>query len=248
MKKAFKTGFTLAEVLVAMGVIGVIMTMTIPTLVDGANNRKNAAALGRSVEAIESGCQSLIQHASERSTSGEFFGHYSIHKDLSGNDIGGTDSYSVTNSSKLFDNAADYFNVVPLTTSQVSNYKKLVKSYSGSSPSPTVDTIATKFAVSHKLGAYYGVKSVTESSITDPIVEYIYIDVNGIKSPNRYGKDVFLFGLTDSCHMVPAGTGRIKGLVSSIPKYDSNGCNSGTPSNGLSCTARIVKEGYKMNY
>ena len=32
MKKAFKAGFTLAEVLITLGIIGVVAAMTIPTL------------------------------------------------------------------------------------------------------------------------------------------------------------------------------------------------------------------------
>lgn len=33
MKKAFKAGFTLAEVLITLGIIGIVAAITIPTLI-----------------------------------------------------------------------------------------------------------------------------------------------------------------------------------------------------------------------
>ena len=246
MKKNIKLGFTLAEALMAMAIAGVIAALVMPPLISGTQNRKHAAALGRSVEAIESGCQLLMQDASEKTDDGEFFGHSNITLE----DIGLSGSANVVDNSALFTNASDskYFNVIPLTAAQKSNYESSVKTLSGTgSLSPSLSSIVANYAKSQKLGAYYGVLKLNQSVINqqnenDPIVEYIYIDTNGENSPNRYGIDIYLFGLTDACHMIPAGTARMTNLTG-IPEE-----NSGCPRNGLSCTARVVKDGYKINY
>lgn len=69
----------------------------------------------------------------------------------------------------------------------------------------------------------------------------IFIDINGIKGPNTFGKDFFDFYLdpTDSRFLlIPGGT-----LTSSNP-FDSN-CNSN--STGWGCTAWVVHKG-NMEY
>ncbi len=41
--KIKKKGFTLAEVLITLGIIGVVVAMTIPTLIQNANSAKFSA-------------------------------------------------------------------------------------------------------------------------------------------------------------------------------------------------------------
>lgn len=244
MNKKMRFGFTLAEALIAMGIVGVVAALALPTLVTSTQNNKFAVSLGRSVEVIETGCQLLVQDANENSDS-EFFGHALIQiGDLT---KAGTTPYVVTDN-KLFENAGVYFNADPLTSSQQSDYTSKVRSFSGAAASPSVSNIADKFAVNTKLGAYYGVLQRTdEVNSDDPLVELIYIDANGANPPNRYGRDIFLFGLTDSCHMIPAGSRRMNSWYSGVGLTD-RACSGTNISNGLSCTARVVKDGYKNNY
>ena len=247
MKKTFKFGFTLAETLIALSIAGVIAALVIPPLATTTQNNKNAAALGRSVEVIETGCQMLIQRANELSSDGEFFGHYYILL----SDIGINSVDTVSGGGMIFENASEFFNTTPLTSDQVSEYKNKVKSYGGGTPSPSPDQIVTNYASNPRLGAYYGVLDEYEEGGDDPINEFIYIDVNGIGSPNKYGIDIFLFGLTDRCNMIPAGSQRIKSLLNlggvSIP-LSTEACENNYITNGLSCTERVVREGYKNNY
>ena len=68
------------------------------------------------------------------------------------------------------------------------------------------------------------------------IVIGFLIDTNGYKNnPNMYGKDVFRYGITNSGKLVPEG-------------QSEQTCADGNITNGLSCTARIVKDGYKIRY
>ena len=246
MTKRFKFGFTLAEAIVTVGIIGVVAMLVIPSVATGSKNRKNGTALGRSVEIIESGCQSMIQEINEISTFQDlFFGHYMINSALNGmpataatNSISGANLFSKAGSRKFF----DVSQLTPGTT-----YTGAVKSLSGGTPSPGLSTLVNNYALNSKTGVYYGAQTANEANADDPIVGYIYIDVNGESSPNRYGRDIFYFGLTDRCHMIPAGSARINALMSSIPA-ESSGCNGSNPTNGLSCTSRVVRNGYKIDY
>ncbi len=251
MKKITKTGFTLAEILVALGIVGVISAMTISALTAGVQKKQLAVSLGKDVDVIETGCQKLIQYASGISTDGDFLGHYMINKALNGSDIGSAASNSISGNN-LWIGTGTFFGTKALTSTEVANYKKSVTAFNNGSASPSPNDLAGSNIVVHeKSGAYFGTKGVTESaSYSDPIVGYIYIDVNGASSPNKYGRDVFLYGLTDACHMIPAGTARMEAINSRLPKEtDTTGCKEGSAvSNGLSCTARVVREGYKISY
>ena len=246
MKKRLKTGFTLVEVLVVLTVVALLAAVVIPSMIHNTMDKKNGVALGRSVETIETGCQMIIQRANEMSHDGEFVGHYSINKNMDGTEASNaTDSISGNN---LFTSAPEFFNVKPLSQSQKNDYENNVKSFSGDSPSPSLSSLVDNYVVNTDLGAYYGIKtSETETTSDDPVVALVYIDVTGSNPRNRYGHDIFLFGLTDSCHMIPAGTTRIN-AISSIPVSSAGCAGTGSVENGLSCTQRVIQDGYHINY
>jgi len=244
MKIELKNGFTIAELLIALSIVGIAAALTLPSLSISIENRANGAALGRSVEAIESGCQALIQFANEKNSDGAIFtGHSKITKD----DIGESGTTPIINDNGLFKNASQFFKVRNLAS--LSGYD--AKAYDGGTASPALTAFAKGYAISPKLGAYYGVLKAKfpESGAEDPLIESIIIDVNGDKSPNRYGRDIFLFGLTDSCHMIPAGSDRLSSflLLSKPLPNETAGCTKSV-TNGLSCTSRVVKNGYKIDY
>ena len=55
-----KSGFTLAEVMVALALIGVIASLTIPTFISNTRNRANAARLSAIVTNIENAFTTMI--------------------------------------------------------------------------------------------------------------------------------------------------------------------------------------------
>lgn len=63
--KNHKTGFTLAEILLTLGIIGVLSAIVIPQVMYGVQKDKNGAVLGRAVEQIELGCQNIIQSSND---------------------------------------------------------------------------------------------------------------------------------------------------------------------------------------
>lgn len=72
------------------------------------------------------------------------------------------------------------------------------------------------------------------------MIAYI-IDTNGkgVK-PNKYGRDKFIFYLNNSCKMVPHGADGLE--------YKTK-CKSGmSDDDAKTCSARLVRDGYKITY
>lgn len=72
----------------------------------------------------------------------------------------------------------------------------------------------------------------------EKVCSVVYIDTNGIKGPNYYGKDVFHFWLKKDGTLLPYG--------------GYNGwkthCESTGDKNGRYCAARIMQDNWQMNY
>ena len=55
-----KSGFTLAEVLITLGIIGVVAALTAPALVMSSRNEANAAKLSVSISNLENAFTNMI--------------------------------------------------------------------------------------------------------------------------------------------------------------------------------------------
>ena len=78
-----------------------------------------------------------------------------------------------------------------------------------------------------------------EKDATTPadVFTRVLIDVNGAGKPNKFGKDVFEFELTNSCKMRPYG----------MQTYKTD-CSGPSITNGRACAARVVADGFKIKY
>jgi type II secretory pathway pseudopilin PulG len=68
-----KTGFTLAEALLTLGIIGILSAMIVPQLVTVIAKKKAGAVLGRTVEQIELGFQNVIQKHNDTVENGSYY-------------------------------------------------------------------------------------------------------------------------------------------------------------------------------
>lgn len=82
--------------------------------------------------------------------------------------------------------------------------------------------------------------NTTGKSNNEDIVASFYLDTNGTKNrPNMKGKDLFKFDLRNDGKLEP------EGLKNN--SYVNNCADSGVK-DGLACTARIIRDGYKIKY
>ena len=248
MIKNKKRGFTLAEILITLGVIGVIAAITIPQIVNYTTKSKIEGNLARAVEQIELGMQNVIQTANNNNTDGSYFNDLSqitVYDVLQsdGNCAYNTGESQLTTSFNLFCNGASFMNVIEeKVQTTANNYYK------------TTDTGFNHGSVNlfySKDSQAYIMYSAQKWTAVDNIFTFIAIDANGSSKPNKKGRDIFAFGIDYSGKLIPAGTKRLKKFTPSelgtVP-LAKDGCKDGNFSNGWSCTARVVADGFRINY
>jgi len=175
--KMFKNGFTLAEVLITLVIIGVVAAMTIPNLINKTNREELRTGLLKAQTVISNALEmfnvkngykiipSEIRY-SEGSTRVYLFRllkpYFSIVKDCSGGVCSNGGFRTYNNKTVIIDHIIDDGGYV-LNDGMVLYFE----SYTGNM--------------------------------------YIAADVNGNKKPNRAGYDLFFFQLNDDGNLVPMG-------------------------------------------
>jgi len=238
------TGFTLAEVLITVGIIGIVAEMTIPSLLFDFQKQQWVTQLQKSYTMFN---QALIQLANDYGCPG---------------DLACTDLFASTTPLETTGDAiSSYFKIAKncSTTASLGCFSNSVgPNYDGSGTrSTTYDSATGQYrfitadGVSFRISSFgtncattsYGVNSLSL------VCGYMYIDVNGLNKPNNKGRDIFFFYISNGKGplLYPnAGKDMIVGGTSYYWK-DNNYCSTTNPI-GAYCTARIIDESWQMKY
>lgn len=242
MSKKFVWGFSLAELLIAVAIIGVIAALTIPGVIANYQRKalltqlqKNYVELQESLlilktENYQKGLygSSLNKKSSTsiRNSAGKFLlGYYKITQDCE------------TDTQPCF--ASKYADLSTMTYSDYSceGYSVVV---AGGAAICIVPASITEEEVSDDTGA------TTTKEIKNPAV--VYIDVNGSKEPNIGGRDMFTFNIYEDFtidEVDPASTDLSSIETERNNLYDENCLSS---SIGKGCFAKILNDDWEMNY
>ena len=204
-----KVAFTLAEVLITLGVIGVVAAMTLPT---------------------------LIQHNQKQQTVSQLKKVYTnLNQALKLSQID-NDEFQYWDTSSL--NAKDYFEKYWKPYLKTLKYCDTYKSCGYSAEQPWIQpngklvghgvTNSDKTAFILSDGTYIGIYR------SDGLV---LIDLNGAKSPNRFGKDLFSFNISKKGILKPHGEGSGSGIINEY-------C---TGTRGETCSYRIIYNGWEID-
>lgn len=235
MKYMNTKGFTLSEVLVVMSILGIVAAMAIPNVSYNMQKNRNAAALSRAVQLVETGCGNIIEHYNSTMEDGTIYSGYSSIKNDAGNFING--SALISGNQGLFD--VSEVDKTGYTPKVYDKSQDMSSGYAGESAELFVTSAGAWISWSA------GIENDTTSS-DDKIKDIIFIDVNGKNKPNSLGRDIFVFGLTDRCSMIPAGSNRMRTL--GYPSATSDVCTVDSQGTGMACADLVVKDGYKINY
>ncbi len=224
-----KTGFTLAEVLITLGIIGVVAAMTIPILMTAYQKKQTVTRLKRAYSIVQQSIRlsedenGEVESWDTKLNGDEFFKTYLA------NYIKYLDKYT---SQELWDKA-------PRKNLNGSNYTGTT--YNASSRTTAHFTLLDGSMVSMNMN------QVNENGI------WVGIDVNGLAKPNTIGKDTFLFFFSSKYGLRPLGDAGTpaKWLFGTYsrnkvgPKGSSyNACKqNGT---GYWCAALIMNDGWEM--
>jgi len=242
MKKRY-TGFTLAEVLITLGIIGVVAAMTIPTLMNKVTNDINVTLLEKNYSvltsafkqfATDSGCVGDLKCTGIFEGSGNATGdaigaaivpYLKILKDCKRVTLQGC----ITSKTNLINNE---------TSINLENYQDYYKII-------TIDGASIMFGDPSDFNCIdaYGDGAFHE------VCGQIYIDVNGLKPPNRIGRDTFTFYITSSGTLYSDGTSQFYWANNKWTGSNaSHQCSVSANSSGWGCGAQIMEQGWKMNY
>lgn len=246
-----KKGFTLAEILITLGIIGVVAALTAPSLVQNAGNAKIGPTLQKTVSTIEIANQQMMVDNEASSLSGV------VNKDLTN-----LQAYSNNKGYKDYvDNLVNYISGSSYEEGQTVEMSQ----YGGTKYSSitnrcvlhigNVDVTVNEFDNT-------GVNYTPKGSYKGAVAQLFVIDINGNKTaPNALGKDKFGFVVDISGKLIPFGGNSHAYLYGkTTPAWSAdNGnsttygaagvCNaSGATGVGLNCAGSIFDNNLKVIY
>ncbi len=219
MKNKRKFGFTLAEVLITLGVIGVVAAMTMPVLIQKHQEKVTVVKLKKAY--------SVLSNA------------YLMAKTEDENVKNWYDSYTTTRENS----EAFYKHLKP--------YLKVTKDCGFEKGCLTEGPVKTLGGVDYR--DYNSNKNEYRVILADgtsvmfyvPIEDYssssgasyrgnIKVDINGFKGPYTFGKDFFVFDITES-KIVPSGV-----IEQELGRYKCDRKSTDRNSTGSDCTAWVI--------
>lgn len=230
-----KKGFTLAEILVTLTIVGVVSAIVLPQFVTNAHNRANAAKLS----SIISDYENVFAMMMLKENADDFF------------DTRFGSAYNKKNVENMRKELSAYTKVLRATSSLTDfGYVSSTPFYtiSGGTPSGNMNLVA---ATSTPGGANLLFQEIPSGKSYSTL----FIDVNGNGVPNKYGRDVFAFALNNEGRLYPFGSENAAETlgVSNPGSYTwqsddaTYGC-TGTGYDGLGCTGKLVENNFKVDF
>ncbi len=215
MKKAF----TLAEVLVTLGIIGVVSAMTVPTLMQNYQRQSYVTQLHKVYNEF---AQALTQYQTDR------------------NAVNLTEA-GLNSQANLNSFITSYFRVVQTCSNSLTpcfleqtSYKAL-----NGTALPAHYTVTNAYVLASGASVRFLYAKEGEK------VGNIMVDINGQKGPNILGRDLFTIGVYNNGIMDENGTSAPLTEDARNTLYN-NGCSTGATAWG--CFGKILNDNWEMTY
>ena len=222
-----KLGFTLAEILITLGIIGVVAALTAPSLVVNSRNEANAAKLAVVVSNLENAFTSAIAQEGvdslyqTRMWSGitrynRAAGEGGLNANSSDADIarfmGELGRYMVLNGYRR-EETDDFYHRAGATTYRMTanGGRGVAINFGNEGDGPSFPIILKNGAVIFFRAFGRDSFDEDENAIRAAGGSYIhnaadvFVDVNGTSEPNIVGRDIFAFGVGNNGILYPAG-------------------------------------------
>jgi len=231
-RSTFQPAFTLAEVLITLGIIGVVAGLMIPGVIAESQKAGYVAGVRKAYSLWN---QALIQMAADGGCIGDLSCFF--------------DSADLKT---MGDKIASYFNVVKNcdTTTSGCFPNTVAQNFDGTNTTSGVDN-SYRFITADGMSVRLVTPSLgcsgSSTYLTKVCMAYVSIDVNGLKKPNAFGRDIFYFKIVNDNGpaLYPVGGAKYEPWKT---KGCTSGYNGGTDKQGYWCIGRIIDEGWQMNY
>lgn len=245
-KKIF--AFTLAEVLITLGVIGIVAAMTIAVLMPIYTKKVYVSQFEKFVSTFQNGMRQYMVDSgcSDLACTNLFNGN---HDDAPWQNNMAAELPKIFKGMRVFGwYAVDYPQTYDLGgTSTGNNY--ISDFYAFQLADGTVISIDDD---DNGNCAFFPTPLVSDSKLKNACAQ-IFVDVNGFKSPNTFGRDIFRFHLGNDGYLYPWG-GMEHNKAAGIDwkandvwcVYENSTITAGVTGNG--CAARIMENGWEMDY
>ena len=264
-------GFTLAEVLITLGIIGVVASITLPTLIKEYNKHAWVNALKENYSLLNQGFRKMMADDGV-----EFIADTEVWRAMGGNFCNSGADISSDICKDFYPQLQRYFKIIRIgkgiDTGIVYNYK-----YRNYSEKYAYNQNIIYLSNGAMIWQYYFYVNPSIRPNCDAIhaagghmcgwAGWFNIDINGNKGPNELGKDIFMFYISERGQLAPVG-GNDYAVYSAgsnltkenIDKYKANGSmgvycdntsrysyNGNAP--GTSCAGLLIDQlNWKMDY
>lgn len=222
-----KRAFTMAEVLITIGIIGVVAAMTIPGVIAGYQRAKTANQLKK----VYSVMQQALQRAEVDHEHVEFWDFSTL---------------SIYRFADIY--IKPYYQI--LTDYDDANFPLGYHTYC---PDGEICDHYGAFNSSSRIVLSDGTLLAFHTSIINngrTGVITVIVDINGFQKPNRYGRDIFMFAMEPSKGVLPYGMGTITDLGNSetyhTRNYLLNGEHRSCQNDGVFCAAIIMMDNWEI--
>ncbi len=222
--KKYKSGFSLAEVLITLVTIGIIATMAIPSLMNKINEQDTVVAVKKANSVLSQAYQRVIAE------NGEIFPQY----------LGSSQDEATKNLGDIFAKQLSIQKNCEMSSDGdcwATDNDGMYKFYNGNdwinwNSNSSQYKIRLNNGTSLSLLAYKDYTARGEDESLQYVFGAFFVDINGGKSPNTLGKDVFAFWIT-KYGVLPYGTAQVEDV------YSLSTCRT----TGRGCTAWVVIKG-----
>lgn len=230
-----KVGFTLAEVLITLTIIGVVAALTTPALYHNVATADIGPRLAK--------FRSTIEEANKRILIENDVNRLSLLLRVHQND---PDFYTTQlqnfmridefnrpqdNAYTVYDYAGNESGQVTVSVSHAGGNNTLNVAFNQNSFNfRTVEGMGVHFALNNNLNDSVGA---------------VFIDINGDTAPNRFGRDIFGFVIDNNGMLIPIGS---PSIAADESHNWNNSCTANRVSNGLTCTASIFANNRSVVY
>ena len=219
-----KRGFTLAEVLITLGIIGVVAALTAPQLVMSSRNEATCSRLASTVSNLENAFQNAM-----------------VQEGVSG--LNQTTIWTAAEGNATAGNLGRYLHLA------------------GNNGNNMITKGGATFTINKTAGTDYN-GTATETTIRNAGGTLLFqvgtIDITTGGEQDRPGRNHFQFAVGNDGVLYPVGSRNTAVYTGAGTPNNNNIYNSSSTASGdnacnstkqtLSCTARIVEDGYSMNY